>query len=345
MPATRRVLILLPVIAFFIGCQADRGEIYEERADIMGTVFTVKIVARPERARSAAEAAFDEIRRIDRLLSTYKSNSEISDINRRASTKAAAVGEDFWQVAMASREYFTLSGGSFDPTIRPLMQTWSLTTKQGRLPTEEELKKALDLVGFGNVRLDESAHTVAFVRDGMALDFGGIAKGYAVDRAVAVLEGLGVMSAIVDAGGNFRAIGTPRDRDRWQIGIRHPLRHDEIIARLPLSEGAAATSGGYERFFEVDGKRYCHIMDPRTGQPVQAVLSATVLAKSAMAADALSTSVFVLGADEGMRLIEELPSVEGMLILPGESYSSEDFKILVSSGLRDEIELLFPASS
>ncbi len=345
MPATKRLLILLPVIAFFIGCQSERGEIYEERADIMGTVFTVKIGARPERARSAADAAFDEIRRIDRLLSTYKSDSEISDVNRRAFTEAVAVGEDFWRVIMASRKYFTLSGGSFDPSIRPLMQSWSLTTKQGRLPTEEELKKALALVGFGNVRLDESAHTVAFAREDMALDFGGIAKGYAVDRAVAVLERLGVTSAIVDAGGNFRAIGTPRDRDRWQIGIRHPLRHDEIIVRLPISEGAAATSGGYERFFEVEGKRYCHIMDPRTGRPVQAMLSATVLAKSAMAADALSTSVFVLGAEEGMRLIEKLPSVEGMLILPGKNDSSEDFTILVSSGLPDEIELLLPAAS
>jgi len=332
-------------VALFLGCQANPGGPYEERADIMGTTFTIKIDAPAGSVRPAARTAFQEIRRIDRLLSTYKPDSEISDVNRRAFTEAVAVGEDFWHVVMASRKYFTLSGGSFDPSIRPLMQAWSLTAKQGRLPTEEELKKALDLVDFGNVRLDESTHTVAFAREEMALDFGGIAKGYAVDRAIAVLESCGVTSAIVDAGGNFRAIGAPRNRDRWQIGIRHPLRHDEIIARLPISEGAAATSGGYERFFEVEGKRYCHIMDPRTGQPVQAILSATVLAKSAMAADALSTSVFVLGADEGMRLIEETPDVEGMLILPGESYSAEDFRLLISSGLRDEIELLFPTPS
>jgi thiamine biosynthesis lipoprotein len=178
----------------------------------------------------------------------------------------------------------------------------------------------------------------------MALDFGGIAKGYAVDRAVTVLEGLGVTNAIIDAGGNFYALGTPRNREHWRVGIRHPLRLDEVIARLPVSDEGVATSGNYERFFEIGGKKYCHIMDPRTGWPVQGVLSATIVADTAMAADALSTSAFVLGEEKGMRLIEELAGVEGMLIVQ-EKGSPENLKIMVSSGLKDKIELLLPASS
>ncbi len=177
----------------------------------------------------------------------------------------------------------------------------------------------------------------------MALDFGGIAKGYSVDRAIEVLQGLGVERAIIDAAGNFYALGTPIGRERWQAGIRHPLRRDEIIATFPVADKGVATSGNYERFFEIDGRKYCHIIDPRTGRPVEGMLSATVVADTAMAADALSTAVFVLGEEKGMELIESLPGVEGMLMLQ-DTASTDGFRIILSPGLAEEIELLLPAS-
>ncbi len=351
-------LIFIPLLFFASSCQANRGPAYEERADIMGTVFTITIDG-PGDHKRAAQAAFDEIRRIDRLMSTYKDDSEISEVNRLACKAPVSVGPNFWNVVTACRLYSNMSNGSFDPTVYPLMKMWGFTRHEGRLPSGEEMKKTVPLLGFEKVRLDESARTISFTREGMGLDFGGIAKGYAVDRAIEVLKGFGVTSAIVDAGGNFYALGTPADRAYWRAGIRHPLRADEVIARLPVAGKGVSTSGNYERFFEIGGKKYCHIMDPRTGWPVEGMLSATVIADSAMAADALSTAVFVLGQEKGMQLIEQLPGVEGMLILPEKNPPSgnrghdeascprfpEDFTILISSGLKDVVELLVPASS
>ncbi len=335
-------------VVFFLAlilcsCQARHGRSHREQAEIMGTTFTITIDGFAD-AHQAAQAAFDEIRRIDRLLSTYKDDSEISEVNCNAAKEPIAVGPDFWAVVSASRVYFELSEGSFDPTVFPLMRAWGFSKKEGRLPAAEELEKILPLVDFNNVVLQESSRTIRFRREGMALDFGGIAKGYAVDRAIEVLKELGVTRAIVDAGGNFYGLGTPVGRETWKAGIRHPFRLDEIIAQFPVSNAGVATSGNYERFFEIDGTKYCHIMDPRTGWPVPRTLSTTVIADTAMAADALSTSVFVLGEEKGMDLIERLPGVEGMLIVQDDDMP-DGFRILLSSGLKNSIELLLPASS
>ena len=329
-------LLLSCILA--LSCDSGRSAPYRETAEIMGTTFSVTIDAHDDPSR-AAHAAFEEIRRIDRLLSTYKKDSEISEVNRRASLERVSVGADFWKVIGASRDLHELSEGRFDPTIYPLMRMWGFTRRQGRIPTDEELADALSLVNFGKVTLDEATHAIGFGQEGMALDFGGIAKGYAVDRAMDALREMGVKSAIIDAGGNFYALGIPSDRERWQAGVRHPLKSDDIIARLPVTDKGMATSGDYERFFEIDGKKYCHIMDPRTGRPVEGMLSATVVAETAMEADALSTAVFVLGGDKGMRLIEDLPGIEAMLIVR-DADSPEQFRIILSSGLIGRIDLL-----
>jgi thiamine biosynthesis lipoprotein len=349
---------MISFIMSALSCQAGTGRVpYEERADTMGTVFTITINGQGDYKR-AAQAAFEEIRRIDRLMSTYKDDSEISVVNRDAYKAPVSVGPDFWNVVTACRLYFNMSEGSFDPTVYPLMQMWGFTRHQGRLPTSYEMRKAVPLLGFGKVGLDESARTVGLEREGMGLDFGGIAKGYAVDRAIEVLRQFGITSALIDAGGNFYALGTPAGRAYWRAGIRHPLRLEEVVARLPVTGKGVSTSGNYERFFEIGGKKYCHIMDPRTGWPVEDMLSATIIADSATAADALSTAVFVLGKEKGMRLIEQLPNVEGILIVPAENRghnaashppffesSSEKFRVVISSGLKDVVELLVPAAS
>ena len=335
--SVRILLFILPCL-LAIACDSGSGGPYRETAEIMGTTFSVTIDAHDDPSH-AARAAFEEIRRIDRLLSTYKDDSEISEVNRQASSEPVPVGADFWNVISASRDFFELSEGRFDPTIYPLMRMWGFTRRQGRIPTDEELAEALPLVDFRKVALDEKTHAIAFEREGMSLDFGGIAKGYAVDRAMDALMEMGVKSAIIDAGGNFYALGIPGGRDRWRAGIRHPLSSDDIIARLPVADRGVATSGDYERFFEIDGRKYCHIMNPRTGRPVEGMLSATVVAETAMQADALSTAVFVLDAEQGMRLIESLPNVEGILIVR-DADSPEHFRIILSSGLIDRIDLL-----
>ena len=339
--ARARILLLAAALLFAPACDPGHAPTHRRDARIMGATFSITIDDH-EDAPSAAEAAFDEIRRIDRLLSTYIEDSEICEVNRRAAVQPVSVGADFWKVVAASKHYCELSQGGFDPTIYPLMRMWGFRRREGYLPTEDELAKTLPLVDFGKVSLDESARTVSFEREGMALDFGGIAKGYAADRAIEVLKAVGVTRAIVDAGGNFYALGTPADRERWRAGIRHPQRRDELIATLPVADKGVATSGNYERFFEIDGGKYCHIMDPRTGRPVEGMLSATVVAESAMVADALSTAAFVLGEEEGMGLIQRLPGVEGMLILQ-DAASPDGFRIILSPGLAGKIELLLPA--
>ncbi len=336
-----RVLACLLFVAMIAACEATSDSATrKEQAVIMGTTFTITVEG-PGGSRSAIRAAFDEIRRIDRLLSAYKEDSEISIVNRNAFAGPVRVGPDFLTVATACRLYFDLSGHAFDPTVFPLMRLWGFSRTADRVPTQEELKAEMRLVGFDKVVVDEHTQSVRFREDGMALDFGGIAKGYAVDRAIDVLRNRGVSSAIVDAGGNFYALGTPLDRPFWQAGIRHPVRLDEVIARLPVSDRGMATSGNYERFVEIGGKRYCHILDPRTGKPVQGVLSATVLAETAMSADALSTAVFVLGPENGIQLVERLPDVEGVLIFH-ETDDPDNFRILVSTGLKERLELLLP---
>jgi thiamine biosynthesis lipoprotein len=251
------------------------------------------------------------------------------------------VGPDFLNVLAASRIYYDLSGGAFDPTIMPLMQVWSEARRQGHLPSEDELRKAVALVGLPKVTVDPFSSTVRFLRNGMALDFGGIAKGYAVDRATDILKSFGISRAIVDAGGNFYALGTPVDKPWWEAGVRHPLKKNEVIIRFPVSDKGVATSGSYERFFEIGGRKYSHIMNPHTGWPVEGMLSATIVADNGMAADGLSTAVFVLGPVDGMRLIEKLPGVEG-IIISHEPGSPQNFQISVSSGLKNRIELLLP---
>lgn len=343
---TKKVLVavaLVAVLIFFVMIRsANRaGNRHQQQAEIMGTIFTVTIEG-PGDHRRAAEAAFEEIRRIDRLLSTYKPDSEISEVNRRAAREPVPVGPDFLNVLAASRVYYDLSDGAFDPSIYPLVQVWRSARGENRLPTENELHNAAALVGLSKVQVDAATNSVKFLQEGMALDFGGIAKGYAVDRAIEVLKSYGVTRAIIDAGGNFYALGTPENRPQWEAGVRHPLRHDEVIMRFPVSDEGVATSGSYERFFEIGGKRYSHIINPHTGRPVEGMLSATAVADTAMAADALSTSVFVLGAQDGMRLIEKLQGVEG-IVISHEPGSPQDFKISVSPGLKDRIELLIPA--
>lgn len=335
------VALVLPVVMIAGAWIGRVDSSYKQQANIMGTVFTITIEG-PGNHKEAAETAFDEIRRLDRLLSTYKPDSEISEVNRRAAQEPVAVGADFLNVLAASRVYYELSDGAFDPTIRPLMQVWKEARQENRLPTEDQLRKAAALVDFSKVNVDPSSHTVRFLQEGMSLDFGGIAKGYAADRAIDILKAHGVTRAIIDAGGNFYALGTPVDKPQWEAGIRHPLRHEEVIMRFPISDKGVATSGSYERFFEIGGKKYSHIINPRTGWPVEGMLSATVVADNAMAADALSTSTFVLGPKNGMNLIEKLPNVEGVLITH-ETGSPENFDISVSPGLKGKLELLVPA--
>ncbi len=279
---------------------------------------------------AAVTDAFSEMKRIEAGLSFYLGDSEVSRINRSAGIEPVEVDEETLGLIQESIRISELSGGAFDITFAPLKEMWNYKSPPKRLPTEEELKPYLARVGYNKIKVDPSGGRVYLERTGMRIDLGAIAKGYAVDRAILILEKAGVDKALVNAGGDLRVKGMVRGR-AFQIGIQDPEDQSRILGKIRIEDKGVATSGDYERFFTLDGERYSHIIDPRTGFPAKGSRSVTVIADTSMYADALATAVFVLGPERGISLIESLQGVEGIIIC-------ETGERKTSSGLEGAVE-------
>jgi FAD:protein FMN transferase len=280
----------------------------------------------PELARKAIAAAMVEVTRAEGLMSAWLPDSEVTRIGKSAGGPPIVVDPEVFEVVERSLLISKESGGAFDITVAALRGVWSVNPEHPRIPTAAEVQAKLPLIDWRKVILDRERHAVGLAAPGMVIDLGGIAKGYAVDLAVAKLKEMGVTIASVNAGGNLRVIGPHLDRP-WNVGIQNPRDKDKLIAWLGLSDLAVSTSGDYEKFIEQDGKRYCHIIDPQTGMPVMHTQSVTIVAPDACQADGLSTAVFVLGHEKGMALIESLPGVEGVIIdAEGKRYESSGLK-------------------
>lgn len=268
-----------------------------------------------DRADADLDAAFQDIVSVDRAMSLYRPDSELSLLNVRAGSGPIEVSESLFDVLSTAEEFARASNGAFDVTVQPLVELWGFYRfEHAAIPPVADIEQARGGVGHGRVVLDRAAKTVTLAPN-TRVDLGGIAKGYAVDRAIATLAARGVPAALVDLGGNIGVLGVRPGGGPWSIGIQHP-RERRLLGRVTFSAGATATSGDYDRFFEVDGRRFSHIIDPRTGWPVEGVAAATVVAPTAMAADALSTALFVLGPDVGTKLIASLPGTAGLIIDP-----------------------------
>ena len=244
-------------------------------------------------------AAFSEIRRIDQLLSIHREGTELALVNARATEAPVPASPELYELLLRAREISEMTEGAFDLTIGPLAQLWGFIWKEHRLPTPEELAGVLPLVGREQLQLTNG--TVRFLRSGMFLDPGGIGKGYAVDRAIETLRTRNVRSAMVKAGGDLRVIGLPPGADSWAVQIEDPQKEGSRRT-IQIREGALSTSGNYENYFEVDGVRYSHILNPRTGLPVQGIASCTVTASTCLESDALATAFFVLGVERSLDL-------------------------------------------
>lgn len=248
-----------------------------------------------------ADDALDEVDRIDRLMSHYKADSPLSRLNREAARHPVAVDTELFDFIVEATRYNHQSGGAFDITVGPLMKAWGFFGGEGRMPTDEELAAARRHVGATHVRLNPIDRTIAFDEEGVELDLGGIAKGYAVDRAVAVLRRRGIVAALVSSGGStIYGLGAPPDRTGWSVSIQDPLDRRMFAQTVTLNNRALSVAGTSEKYFEADGVRYSHIMDPRTGRPVQGVVSVAVLAPTGTAGDALDDALFVMGAERGV---------------------------------------------
>lgn len=278
----------------------------------MGTAVRVELWHQDETAgRAAIDAVMAEMRRIDRLMSTYKTDSELSRVNREAAKRPVAVTKELFDLVSRSLEVSEMTDGAFDITYASAGHLYNYRHKIK--PSAEALGEALPAIDYRYVILNKSDTSIAFQHDGVRVDLGGIAKGHAVDRAIGLLQARGIKQAIVSAGGDSRIVGDRQGRP-WMVGVRDPRREKEMAAILPLSDTAVSTSGDYERYFELDGVRYHHIITPASGRPATGVRSVTVVGQDSTTMDALSTSVFVMGVQKGLSLVESLTDVEAVII-------------------------------
>jgi FAD:protein FMN transferase len=263
------------------------------------------------------EEAFDEVDRIDRLMSHYKVDSPVSFINREAAQRAVPVDAELFDVIAGAMRYNHDSGGAFDITVGPLMRAWGFFRGDGHVPSEPVLASARGHVGPGNVILDAARKTIRFTHSGVELDLGGIAKGYAVDRVIGLLERRQIAAALVSAGGStIYGFGAPPGRAAWQVTLQDPIDPRQTALTVQLTDRALSVAGSSEKSFEAGGVKYSHIMDPRTGRPVEGVLSVAVLSSSGTAGDALDNAFFVLGPKHSRQYLKKLGATEVFFLLP-----------------------------
>lgn len=304
MPVVILMMLILPVVA--------TADWYKQEQAIMGTRIAVEFWDEDKaHAEQCAEQVFSEMRRIDALMSPYKPSSELSRINQQAGGQAIQISEEMFNLLKKSLQMSQLSNGAFDITFSSVGHLYNY--REGIKPSEQDIQQSLAAINYRYVLLDETNRSVRLARSGVRIDLGGIAKGYAVDNGIAILASCGIKGGLVSAGGDSRILGDRGDRP-WMMGIRHPRKKDAVAVMLPLSNTAISTSGDYERFFIEDGKRYHHIISPRTGKSVASTWSATVIGPDATTTDALSTTLFVLGPEEGLQLIESLTGIDAVII-------------------------------
>ncbi len=303
-----RILITLLVLS----SPVTQAGWYEVDTTLMGTDVHVSAWHKhDQQAQKAVESALTEMRRINALMSTYESSSELSLLNREASQQATVVSDELLQLINRSLEISKSTHGAFDVTYASIGYLYDY--RAGTKPEDKRIQAQLPAVNYEHVVIDEQANTVAYSHPGVRVDLGGIAKGYAVDRSIEIIKQHGIENAIVTAGGDTRVLGKKLDRP-WVVGIQNPRSEKDVVAVIPLVNESISTSGDYERYFDDEGIRYHHIIDPQTGDSAREVRSVSILGKESTYADALSTSLFVLGLDSGMQLINTIHGYEAILV-------------------------------
>lgn len=319
--AVTTLLLLTPVTA--------RAEWQQREEAIMGTRIAVEVWhENPGTATAAIDAVIAEMHRIDALMSHYKPESQLSRINRDAAAMPVKVDPELIGLIARALEFSELSGGAFDITYASVGYLYDY--REHRHPSEAEIEAALPAVSWRHIEIDSEASTVRFLKPGVRIDLGGIAKGHAVDSAVRILRAHGIRHGSVSAGGDSRILGDRLGRP-WIVGIRHPDDANRVIARIPLEDAAISTSGDYERYFDEGGVRYHHIIDPRTGKSPTGVRSVTVIGPDATLTEGLTKSLFVLGPERGLALIDALDGVDAVIV-------RSDGRVLYSKGLAPPAE-------
>lgn len=279
----------------------------------MGTIINLTIIDSPDRALIVAERVFQEIERIEDLMSPYREKSDVSRINLAAPSGPTPVGDETFSLIKRSLNITKETAGCFDITYASMAYLWDFSNKNFRLPFGSEIKQGLKFVGSSNILLDHKTKTIRFARNRTKVGLGGIAKGYAIHRGIMILKEEEVAAAIVEAGGDLQVLGD-KFGTRWNVGLKDP-RGKDILMSIELDEmDSIATSGDYERFHLYKGKRYHHILDPRSGYPAEGLISVTVISKDAVLSDAYATALLVMGKDAALRFLRRKKEISGILI-------------------------------
>ncbi|GBF34345.1 hypothetical protein DCCM_3457 [Desulfocucumis palustris] len=335
----RIFMVIFSSLGFLAGCGGNPEIPVEEQGFYMGTVVTVK--AYGPKAQRAADEAMKRIRDLQDKMTIQAPDGEIQRLNASAGNGAyVPLSSDSIHVLKTALKYARLSRGSFDVTIGPLVQAWGISTQNPQVPSLTEIERIKKMINYQDLEINEKENTARLKNTGQMVDLGGIAKGYAGDEVVKIFKAYGIESAFVNLGGNVVALGGKPDGSSWNVGIQDPGAQDGgCTGVLKIKDRAVVTSGDYERYFEKDGLRYHHILDPKTGYPSKSGLSSvTIVTEKSMDADALSTAAFVLGLAEGLELVQSLEGVEAIFI-------TGDRQIHITSGLRDSFTLADPGGT
>lgn len=288
---------------------------YKRTLKLMGSRFDITVVANDSVAANIhIDTAVAEISRIEKLISSWDANSQTSEINRNSGIRPVKVDAELFELIERSIKLSRLTDGAFDITYASMDKIWKFDGSMTLMPSEKEINASVEKVGFQNIILDRENKTVFLKLEGMKIGFGAIGKGYAADKAKALLISKGVPAGIINASGDMNTWGKQPNGKEWKVAITNPMNKNKVFALLPITDGAIVTSGDYEKYVSFNGKRYTHIIDPRTGYPTSGIISVTVFAPKAELADALATSVFVMGKEAGLDRINQLPGIECIII-------------------------------
>jgi len=334
------LIICISIILICISCTSSKNKYYEKTNIVMDTAVTLN--AYGENSKEAVEESFKKLDEINEMASANISTSDVFKINDASGKSYVKVHPEIFKMIKTSLEYSKLSDGAFDITLGPIINLWGIGTENERLPSDEEIKGKLPLVGYDKISVNENDSSIMLQKEGMAIDLGGVAKGFAADEVLKIYKKYKIENGLINLGSSsIYAIGKNKEKNDWAVGIKHPRNEDpnEYMGVIKLSNESLSTSGDYERCFIKDNKRYHHIIDPKTGYPADnGVMSDTIVIDGAledngMLADILTTTVFTLGPDKGLKLINSMSKISCEI-------TTADYKVYTSEGFKDRVTKL-----
>ncbi len=307
--------LLATILLLFFGFMSEAQQVYKRQATLMGSVFEIILI---EKDSSQASFYFNqvisEIERIENLISEWRPHTQVSEVNHNAGIQPVKVDTELFELTKRAIAYSEQSTGAFDISITALDKIWKFDGTMDTLPSESAIQKSIENIGYKNILLDSTNSTIFLQKKGMKIGFGSIGKGYAADKGRELLQSLGVVGGIVNASGDLSSWGTQPNGKPWAVGVSNPFKSHKIIKTLKLRYGSVATSGSYEKYAEINGNRYSHIINPKTGYPATGLTSVTITGPSAEIANALSTSVMVLGEKEGRNFLKRYLNYRYILV-------------------------------